>query len=113
VGGLVVGQTWSTFADPEAEPDGIDFEGLNAIALFRQPQVRYTYRFGKRFSVAGALENAAPDITNAQGVSQVPDSVLRLRWRPAEGQQLLGMKLFRKDAHVNLGVPADPRRAAG
>ncbi len=40
----MIGQTWSTFADPEAEPDGIDFEGLNAIA-FRQPQMRYTHRF--------------------------------------------------------------------
>src|SRR5262245_36369837 len=39
---LIVGQTWSTFSDPEAEPIGIDFEGLNAISLFRQPQLRYT-----------------------------------------------------------------------
>ena len=23
----ILGQTWSTFSDPEAEPDGIDFEG--------------------------------------------------------------------------------------
>ena len=44
----VVGQTWSTFADPEAEPDGIDFEGLNAIALFRQPLVRWTKPLGER-----------------------------------------------------------------
>ena len=26
---FVVGQTWSTFSDPEAEPIGIDFEGLS------------------------------------------------------------------------------------
>jgi len=54
--GLLIGQTWSTFADPEAEPDGIDFEGLNAIALFRQPLVRYTHRFGERFSLDGKRE---------------------------------------------------------
>ena len=41
---LLFGQTWSTFADPEAIPDGIDFEGLNAAAHFRQPQVRWTWR---------------------------------------------------------------------
>ena len=101
---LIVGQTWSTFADPEAEPDGIDFEGLNAIALFRQPQMRYTRRFGERFSVAAALENPAPDITNAKGVSQVPDIVVRARWRPRAGLQgpLGMMNVFRKDAHVNL-----------
>ena len=28
---FVVGQTWSTFSNPEADPIGIDFEGLNAI----------------------------------------------------------------------------------
>jgi hypothetical protein len=101
--GLVIGQTWSTFADPEAEPDGIDFEGLNAIALFRQPLVRYTRSFGESFSLAAALENPAPDISNAQGVSQVPDLVVRARWRPREGTRgLLGMNAFRKDAHVNL-----------
>jgi hypothetical protein len=101
--GLVIGQTWSTFADPEAEPDGIDFEGLNAIALFRQPLMRYTRRFGERFRLATALENPAPDITNARGVSQVPDLVVRARWRPAEGAKgLLGGNVFRQDAHVNL-----------
>jgi hypothetical protein len=64
---LVIGQTWSTFADPEAEPDGIDFEGLNAIALFRQPLVRWTKPLGERFSFAAAAENPAPDITSARG----------------------------------------------
>jgi len=103
--GLLIGQTWSTFADPEAEPDGIDFEGLNAIALFRQPLVRYTHRFGERFSLATALENPAPSITNAKGVSQVPDLVVRARWRPGEGARgLLGGNVFRKDAHVNLAL---------
>jgi hypothetical protein len=40
--GFLIGQTWSTFSDPEAEPDGLDFEGLNAISLFRQPEIRWT-----------------------------------------------------------------------
>jgi hypothetical protein len=103
---LLIGQTWSTFADPEAEPDGIDFEGLNAIALFRQPLARYTHRLGDRFSVAAALENPAPDISNARGVSQVPDLVLRARWRPPEGSTgpLGFMNVFRKDAHVNVAL---------
>jgi len=100
--GFVIGQTWSTFADPEAEPDGIDFEGLNAIALFRQPLVRYTHGLGERFSLAAALENPAPDITNATGVSQVPDLVVRARWRPQEGYKGPLGKVFRKNAHVNL-----------
>ena len=47
-GPWIAGQTWSTFADPEAEPDGIDFEGLNAISLFRQTQVRFTHKLKER-----------------------------------------------------------------
>jgi hypothetical protein len=103
--GLVVGQTWSTFADPEAEPDGIDFEGLNAIALFRQPLVRWTKPVGAGFSLAAAIENPAPDITNAQGVSQVPDIVVRARWEPPEGQKgPLGLMKVRQGVHVNLAL---------
>jgi hypothetical protein len=101
---VIVGQTWSTFADPEAEPDGIDFEGLNAIALFRQPLVRWTKLFGSEFSLAAAIENPAPDITNAKGVSQVPDLVVRGRWEPAEGRKgPLGL-IARQGVHVNLAL---------
>jgi hypothetical protein len=104
--GLVIGQTWSTFADPEAEPNGIDFEGLNAIALFRQPLVRYTRSFGEHYSLAAALENPSPNITNAQGVSRTPDLVIRARWQPAEGfNGPLGiMNVFQRNAHVNVAL---------
>ena len=101
--GFVLGQTWSTFADPDAEPDGIDFEGLNAIALFRQAQVRYTRRVNEHLDIAAALENPAPDITNAKGVSQVPDLVFRVRWRPREDvERLFGL------AHVPQGIAREP-----
>jgi len=79
---LVVGQTWSTFSDPEAEPLGIDFEGLNAISLFRQPQIRYTHPLRKRLHLVLALENPAPSLTGAKGVNFTPDAVVRLRWKP-------------------------------
>ena len=103
--GLILGQTWSTFADPEAEPDGIDFEGLNAIALFRQPLVRWTKPVRSGFSLAAAIENPAPDITNAQGVSQFPDIVVRARWEPPEGQKgPLGLMKVRQGVHVNLAL---------
>ena len=78
----IVGQTWSTFSDPEAEPIGIDFEGLNAISLFRQPQIRYTMPLGERLQLAVALENPAPDLTDAEGVNLTPDFIARLRWEP-------------------------------
>ncbi len=54
---LIFGQTWSTFADPEAEPDMIDFEGLNAIVRFRQPQIRWSFPLSERVRMAMALED--------------------------------------------------------
>ena len=71
---FIFGQTWSTFSDPEAEPDGIDFEGLNAIVLFRQPQIRWSFPLADRFRMAFALEDPRPDLTGATGINQVPMS---------------------------------------
>lgn len=108
---LTLGQTWSTFSDPEAEPDGVDFEGLNAISLFRQAQVRWTHALGERFVLALAAENPAPDISAAdgspvQGVNQVPDLIARLRWTPGEKTlmqgPLQGLALMRGSGHVQL-----------
>ncbi len=92
---FLLGQTWSTFSDPEAEPGGIDFEGLNAISIIRQAQVRWTQPLGERLTLALAAENPAPDISAAdgspvQGVNQVPDLIVRLRWTPREKTLGLG-----------------------
>jgi hypothetical protein len=93
-----IGQTWSTFSDPEAEPIGIDFEGLNAISLFRQPQIRFTQPFRDNLSVSLAVENPAPDLTGAQGVNSTPDFIARVRWEP--GKRLPGPHLLGRTAHV-------------
>jgi uncharacterized coiled-coil protein SlyX len=111
---FLIGQTWSTFADPEAEPDGIDFEGLNAISLFRKPQVRWTTPFGKRNSVSLALENPAPDVTGAAGLNQVPDVIARVRWEP---ERVRGpLRLLQGIGHVQAAaivrqVRAEPAEA--
>jgi hypothetical protein len=97
---FVVGQTWSTFSDPEADPIGIDFEGLNAISLFRQPLFRWTpSRSTSRYQWAVAVENPAPDLTGAQGVNLTPDFVGRLRWEPSRTRGLIG-----HPAHVQASV---------
>jgi len=92
----MVGQTWSTFSDPEAEPIGIDFEGLNAISLFRQPQVRWSFPLGQRLRMAIALEDPKPDVTNATAVNQIPDLVTRLRWEPKGGGHIQFSTLVRQ-----------------
>lgn len=106
---ITVGQTWSTFSDPEAEPDGIDFEGLNAISLFRQTQLRWTHRFDERLALALAAENPSPEISAVdgsavQGVNQVPDVIARLRWTPGEKTfgHGRGAALMRGAGHVQL-----------
>jgi murein DD-endopeptidase MepM/ murein hydrolase activator NlpD len=101
-GRFILGQTWSTFADPEAEPFGIDNEGLNAISLFRQPQVRYTTPLSDTATVAAAIENPAPDVTNASGVNLIPDFVLRVRWNPKKGTGTL--PLFGQLGHVQAAI---------
>jgi hypothetical protein len=93
---VIFGQTWSTFSDPEAEPDGIDFEGLNAIVLFRQPQVRWSFPLASRVRMALALENPQPDLTDATGVNQVPDFVSRVRWEPKGGGHIQVAGLVRQ-----------------
>ena len=98
-----IGQTWSTFSDPEAEPIGIDFEGLNAISMFRQPQVRFTQPVREHLNVSVAIENPAPDLTGAAGVNVTPDFVARLRWEPSAGV-LPGPHLLGRTAHVQAAV---------
>ena len=82
---FVVGQTWSTFSDPEADTIGIDFEGLNAISRFRQPLFRWTpSSTGARYQWALAVENPAPDLTGAEGVNLTPDFVASLKFQPGQ-----------------------------
>jgi hypothetical protein len=93
------GQTWSTFSDPEAEPIGLDFEGLNAISLFRQPQLRYTRALRPTLDLSVAVENPAPELTGASGVNVTPDFIGRVRWNPEKRPTLLS-----RTAHVQAAI---------
>ena len=55
---------------------------MNAIALFRQPQIRWTTPVGGNKSVSLAVESPRPDVTGATGLNQIPDLVARLRREP-------------------------------
>jgi hypothetical protein len=107
---LLVGQTWSTFSDPEAEPDSIDFEGLNAISLFRQVEIRYTQPLADKLSLAVSLENPRPEVADAAGVNKLPDLVARLRWDA--GKKLVGFGLLRKVGHIQVAVVARQLRVS-
>ena len=101
---VLVGQTWSTFSDPETEPIGIDFEGLNAISLFRQPLLRYTRAITGHLNGSLALENPSPDLTGAQGVNLVPDFIARLRWDPEAARG--GTLRLTRTSHVQAALLA-------
>lgn len=57
MGGLLLGQTWSTFLDLGAAPDTVDFNGPGTMALVRNPMVRYTVPVGQGMNLALAIEN--------------------------------------------------------
>jgi hypothetical protein len=58
VGGLLLGQTWTTFLDLGAYPDVVDFNGPGTIALVRNPMARYTLKLAPGATLALAAENA-------------------------------------------------------
>jgi hypothetical protein len=107
------GQTWSTFSDPEADPDGIDFEGLNAMVHFRQPQVRWTWAAADHVRVAVALENPDAEIDGATAANLRPDLVSRIRWEPQRGRHLQAAALFRQIRGYQTDTPADIAGATG
>jgi hypothetical protein len=94
--GLLVGQTWSTFSDPAANHQDLDFEGINGENVIRQPQVRYTWIFHERFSIAGALETPEVSLTGGQGVNFVPDIVGRAVWKFKDIGHLQGAVVLRQ-----------------
>ncbi len=75
----VFGQTWSTLVDLLAVPEQVDFEGLNAQILLRKAQLRGIYPLGGH-DVSVGIEDPAPDLTGANGVSLVPDIVAGTTW---------------------------------
>lgn len=88
---LIVGQTWSTFANTRALPPTLDNEGSASVISQRQGQVRWTQKiFGDDLSFSVAVEN--PQITlsdslsmlQVQALTESPDLVTRLRYENDE-----------------------------
>ncbi len=82
-GGLLVGQTWSTFMDVDNSPETVDFNGPIGSTFIRQPQIRYAYNTKNSGTFTVALENSVSymlDNTGSavtQGFSKLPDLIGR------------------------------------
>ncbi len=94
--GILVGQTWSTFSDPAADHQDLDFEGINGENVIRQPQFRYTWPFADRSSLAVAAETPEVSLTGGSGVNVVPDLVVRAIWPTLETGHLQAAAVFRE-----------------
>jgi hypothetical protein len=80
-GDLLAGQAWSTFADLEAYPNTLDFQGPNSFFGTRQPLVRWTRGIADGLKLKVAAET--PDnhiIQGADSLTAWPDGVFSMVW---------------------------------
>jgi hypothetical protein len=89
-GGLLAGQTWSTFMDDDNMPRTIDFESPMAFASVRQAQARWTQKLGGNVTWSAAIEDNKSSISvpsNVAGKAEypMPDLVTRFRFDVPRG----------------------------
>jgi hypothetical protein len=95
---LLIGQTWSTFADVSGIPLTVDLDGPNSSVSRRTVQVRYSQEISDHFRYALALESPEPEITTPDSVvfeesfQSFPDLAGRIRTLGSWGHvQLAGI----------------------
>jgi hypothetical protein len=84
-GGLLAGQTWTTFMDDDNLPRTIDFEAPMAFAQVRQAQARWTQKLGAPVTWSVAVEDNKSAVvvpTDRAGKAEYPspDFVTRFRF---------------------------------
>ncbi|WP_137890995.1 DcaP family trimeric outer membrane transporter [Ramlibacter sp. 2FC] len=104
-GGLLAGQTWSTFMDLDNSPETVDFNGPIGSTFIRQPQVRYAYVTKDLGTFTAAAENSASYVLDSTGVatpagfSRVPDLIAR--WDKSFGWGAMSLRGLSHDLRVN------------
>src|SRR6185369_3649610 len=83
--GVIVGQTFSIFEDPDVWPDTVDYEGPNSAIFARRPLVRYQHAFDDEWQLNVGLEQPESEIdtsidADAHGVNHAPDGGFNVRW---------------------------------
>jgi hypothetical protein len=76
---MLAGKTWSVFQDTDADPEDIDFEGINGAVNVRQAQIRYFPKIGHDWDMMFSLEDPNPEVTGGLATSKWPDLVASVR----------------------------------
>jgi outer membrane murein-binding lipoprotein Lpp len=113
IGGLLVGQTWSTFMDVDNSPETVDFNGPPGSSIVRQPMIRYGYATPTLGKLTVALENSSSYVLGDAGqgdeaglpmsssLSRIPDVILR--WDRAFGWGNLSVRGLGQELRVKDG----------
>ncbi len=97
IGPVLAGQWWSTFSDPSAYAETLDFQSSGGQTFIRQGLVRYEHKFSNGVSAAVGVENpegrvqlgAAPIASTRD---TLPDFVARVRYQGSFGHvQMAGV----------------------
>jgi hypothetical protein len=97
---FLIGQTFSNFQDPDAGPDGLDFQGPNAQVALRNPQFRYTAALSKKSTLSFSIEKPSSDIAfktpefTALPNAPSPDGTVKFR-HETDGGHIQVAALFR------------------
>ncbi len=109
--GLLAGQTWTNFLDPDNFPDTIDFESPMAFPSFRQAQLRYTARLNDQTSWAVSVEDNNSQITNPSVPGKAeypsPDLTTSIRFGGSRGHAYASVFLGKARYRPTVGEPDD------
>lgn len=113
LGGLLAGQTWSTFMDAGSLPETLDFGGPVGELFIRQTQVRWTEGFdGGSWSIAAESPESFLTTANVGGGTnaltdddKVPDLVARLDFNTAVGR--FALAAMARNIRVDTAAGAD------
>jgi len=77
-GGLLAGQTWTTFMDLSSRPHTLDFEGPDAELFIRNPMLRWGAKISSGWSYAVAVEQASQQLSGPSGAPLPGEAVTAL-----------------------------------
>lgn len=110
-GGLLIGQTWSTFMDVDNYPETVDFNGPVGATISRQPMIRYAYATQGAGTFTVALENSASYVLSDEGavlgtsIARLPDLILR--WDKSFGWGATSVRALTQELRVDDGADAE------